>query len=233
MGTHDEHVFRTDIGDDGIGPIEHVILHGAKAVLADAAERDEWDVAPRLIAMAQGPVLTEEHLPDEARETLPEEVREALRNGQMGQQMLFHQLDINPEVWTTGEAAQVLGKLAKYAEKHPPNFGLLNDDELRLIGLLFVSEAWMVKARGEEMDAAREYARERHLSTHPDRVEIRMVYAVDTAGYQYMLNQERGSEVVDEHVQGPGLGDQRQRVAGEIPDALTKLLDAIVPQETL
>lgn len=217
---------RIDIEDDGVGPIEHVILHGAKTVLQRTMEADEWDLAPGLIAMAQSPIESVDDLPDDAREGLPDELRELLDGGHNGQVMQFVPFNLNPEVWTTGEPAVVLKKLARFAAKHPPDLGLGESD--RLIGLLFVSEAWMLKVpHGMDREEAMRAAGNRDLSTHPDRVEIRMVYGVDTAGFQYAISQVRGSaEPETEHVQGPGM-QAKERFVGDIPDGLEALLQAL------
>jgi hypothetical protein len=213
--------------DDGAGPIEHVILEGARLVMKDANEHDLWDQPPTLWAVTQGPVLVDaDHLPDH----LPEDVVEAIReHGALGQQLGFAPLDINPQAWTTGPPAQVLTRLSRFAAKHPPRLEEGLEQGQRIIGLLFMSEAWMVAA--EDSPELREAGIRREIHKHPGRVEIRLVYGVDLAGYHYSMRHTRGGEDSAETIQGPGIDPTgRERMSGDIPDALERLLAALTPE---
>lgn len=217
---------------DGVGPIEHVILHGARLVMQDADRVGEWDLPPALYAVAQSPLASS---PEGLPEGLPDDLRaEITEHGSLGQQLAFAPLAINDQVWTTAEPARVLSKLARYAQKHPPRLDEDLPEEGRIIGLLFVSEAWMVAAATSDMDDAKRRALHRDLHQHPDRIEIRLIYGVDLAGYHYSIRQVRGQDEMTETVQGPGIDTGgREQMRGDIPDALEQLLAALTPAEPL
>lgn len=222
MGTDEAYIRIGD--DDGVGPIERVIAHGARLLLERLDETGQWDLPPDLYAVAQGPALTAD---GQIPEDVPDDIREDISSGMIGQQLEFAPLSLNPEVWTTAPPAEVLTKLARYARKHPPRLEDALSDGARIIGLLFASEAWAVIGP-DDPDRVKDAARNRNLHQHPDRVELRLVYGVDRAGYHYSARQSRGSDEIAEHIQGPGLDDDGlERMSGEIPDALEDLLSAL------
>jgi hypothetical protein len=101
-----------------------------------------------------------------------------------------------------------------------------------LHGAAFRCESWAVDAgmpgteRRSEVSAA---SMGRKLHEHPDRVESRCVYAVDRAGTTYSVIQGRGQDEIRRHVayRKPG----RPEVSGIIPDALDKLVTALLGVE--
>jgi len=98
-----------------------------------------------------------------------------------------------------------------------------------LHGTAFRCESWMVDGgrpgteRRSEVTAA-SMAKRLHL--HPDRVEIRNMYAVDRAGITYAAVQRRGSSDVERTVLYPGSG--KGGFTGTIPSALDQLVTALL-----
>lgn len=235
--TDDEHFIKIE-NEDGVGPIEHVILHGARLVMNDANENDLWDQPPALWAVVQGQLHAD---PDGLPEGMPEEMRrEIVEYGALGQMLGFSPLAINPEAWATGPVARVLSKLARWATKHPPRLEEDLEPGQRIIGLLFMSEAWMLATRDLDENDTQDTVAAAHrgeLHLDPRRIEIRMVYGVDLAGYSYAIQHKRDSDEPDmETINGPGVpkeGRGRLQMVGEIPDALTLLLSALTPEDSL
>lgn len=233
MGVDDEAYVKIG-NEDGVGPVEHVILHGARLLMKDANETGEWDQPPGLWAVTQAPMLVDlDNLPEE----IPEDLREEIASGAVGQRLGFSPLEISDQVWTMAPPATVLSRLARYAVKHPPRLETALEGEERIIGLLFMSEAWMVAGPVgpvDDDDDVREAGARGELHKHPDRIEIRLVYGVDRAGYQYAIRQARGHDELSESVQGPGIDPGPQgHLEGHIPDAMVELLAVLAPEDTL
>lgn len=107
-----------------------------------------------------------------------------------------------------------------------PAFGaaMVEDLDSRFFGWAFVNEAWSVEQTAQE-------ARERYasddpsISTLPDRVEIRLITAVDIYARTYMVGRQRGKKPVD------WTDDERLRdVGGRIHQGLVDMVLGCVRQ---
>jgi hypothetical protein len=90
-----------------------------------------------------------------------------------------------------------------------------------LYGLVFVTEAWMLRAPlGTEPQMPADYevaARNHTVSTHPDRVETRFLYCVSTRGDVAALNHERDGIV-------EAFDPDKGNFDGQVPDLLHALI---------
>ena len=97
-----------------------------------------------------------------------------------------------------------------------------------LIGLAFFCEAWAVTvaANAAEWDAAARAAAAGAVPQHPDRVEQRMIYAVERGGRRFLVSQNRG-EPVETSVEHPD-DPAGPRNFGPAADALGAFLSAML-----
>ena len=132
------------------------------------------------------------------------------------------QLDLTvvpPAYWRYGNdnPADDLAKLAVAAPEppeHPAQIELAG-----FAGLAFMSEGWAVSPDNlTEQDERDREAGLRNFETHPRRVEVRFVNAVDINGLNYLISRERGKEQT-QHV--------RTDRIGTVPKALHVLSQAI------
>lgn len=223
---------------DGQGPVEYGFQYGVRHLLTDLVEQDLWDRPPLLAIVVQA----EESMPREellahALEHAPQEVRDRIEDGTArlgGLEMGFHPLDIPDTIWALAPVPDTIEAMAMAIREGisgieaPP-------EGVRIAGLLLATEAWALRAdklpEGEREEAQR-LAQEGDLAEHPNRVEIRMVYGVDRAGYRYSACQARGDDEIDEVVNGPGITGQL-RMAGRVPEVLEQFLAAIVGEPAL
>lgn len=110
-------------------------------------------------------------------------------------------------------AAQALG-VSDVATLLPPG----------LMALVFVTEAWTLRTpMGDEeaVAASTQAARDHTLHEHPDRVEAKVVTAVDINGVAYYLTKARGQAEI-EHV--VGMTGTDRAIGGDIINAIEYLL---------
>lgn len=87
-----------------------------------------------------------------------------------------------------------------------------------ILGFALVSEAWArMTTAGEDLHSGGP------ISEHPDRIEIRNVVAVDTAGITYQLIRTRGEDTV--YAMRGGSGDPLH-LGGQITEGLRELMEA-------
>lgn len=107
--------------------------------------------------------------------------------------------------------------------------GMREDQELvaammpdDLIAVALTTEAWqLVPKTRAEADAQKSYRDKRLIHTHPDRVECRMITAVDVDHVRYGISQPRGGSPM--HMVGMGRGSKTY-YAGDVPNALEYLM---------
>ena len=87
-----------------------------------------------------------------------------------------------------GQHLKFLATLLRYARSKTA------DGETTIRGFVFATEAWMVTAGREGEDELMEFARERRISEHPERVEIRLTTGVLADGSENTLSHARGQE---------------------------------------
>lgn len=133
-------------------------------------------------------------------------------------------------VWASGPPAEVLRQMAADLKGGPAHVDVLRRHvPADLYGCAFRAEAWGVQARTGTPEAAEclAAARARRLASHPDRIEIRTVWAVDRAGISYDAMQERGSDEVTSRVVYPSPGSP-EGFAGTVFEALDDLVTALL-----
>jgi hypothetical protein len=120
-----------------------------------------------------------------------------------------------------GHPTDMLAALAVTAGENP---GMISPVDL--LAFAFVAEAWSVASpKGDKR--SREGADARQLHLHPDRVEIRMVNAVDTGGLRYVHIIPR-DPAVGERMEVVVSGQDTAHAAfrGYVMDSLAHLIDA-------
>lgn len=94
--------------------------------------------------------------------------------------------------------------------------------ESEVFGLAFVSEAWMVKASdGIDLDETRP-------AEHPSRREVRVVAAVDLAGFRYMQTRERDTLEREQRSFHRRDSAGIEEGGGYVLDSLNRLLRAVL-----
>jgi hypothetical protein len=106
----------------------------------------------------------------------------------------------------------------------------LRSPDADLHGMAFRHEGWEVVTddpHRNRFQARRvaELANEHKLSTHPQRVEIRLMYAVDRAGITYAIQQARGSAEPDRALIFPGSTDALS--TGTVVDSLDLMVTTL------
>lgn len=98
-------------------------------------------------------------------------------------------------------------------------------------GVALMCEGWgLLPGKANPAEAERYLRGELGLiSDHPDRTEVRMVYALDQDGTRFMAMRERGSDRADRWTVPAGAGPAA--LDGRVPDALARLMDAIMERQ--
>lgn len=109
----------------------------------------------------------------------------------------------------------VLAFLADVCADNPPPL------EYDVFGLAFVSEAWTVYHVAEEDRPAPGTIHE-----HPDRREVRIIAAVDLAGFRYLHSIERETE--ERHEVSHRRGEVDQEADGYILESLDRIMQALL-----
>jgi hypothetical protein len=137
-------------------------------------------------------------------------------------------LTVPDEIWHAAPPAEVLAGLAAASES--PAADLLREVVPEgLHGMAFFTEIWMASAptgtAAAEDLVKRARAAGGRVSTMPERVEARSIWAVDRAGISYTAFQVRGSDEVKRSVSCPKAG---QPFTGAVPRALDRLVTAFL-----
>jgi hypothetical protein len=137
-------------------------------------------------------------------------------------------------LWAAGRAPEVLENIAN----------LLTDPRFRpysvdLHGMAFRHEGWEVIIDEPKDPASRfkaervsEMSKEHTLYTHPERREVRMMYAVDRAQITYQAHLARGDAKATGIVSFPG--NARMQMTGSVLEALDSMVASLtgIPQQT-
>lgn len=187
-----------------------------------------WDMPPLFAA------LVRHILPEELNEALTQflnEVRGGPRNRAMGMMLQMIPLDLPDDVNTDQgpHIAQIIEVLAEHIGKDSGPFrDAINRDRAEgrdeeLLAWMVIVEAWMVEESDVNQDTLWS---DLTPANRPDRVEVRVVSAVDRAGYTYQLSRKRKNGerlmVLDMHQ----TDDPMHGMQGRIPAALAALMDA-------
>jgi hypothetical protein len=137
------------------------------------------------------------------------------------------QVDVPASYWSAAPPARVLEALAGGLGDFS---GLLQPAAPEgLHGAAFRCEMWEVRADPGTEEETRAAAVERRLSAHPDRVEVRSMWAADRGGASYGVTLERESGSVRRLVTYPKPGVPG--FTGIIPAALDRLVTAMLGVE--
>jgi hypothetical protein len=135
------------------------------------------------------------------------------------------QIPVPGRMWA-GPPAQILLAMADGMAEFAPL--LQSAAGPGLYGAAFRCEAWGVQAPQGDREALRQMIADgngRRISTRPDRVEVRQLWAVDRARTTYMASQERGSDEVVTDFRQPDPGMDH---TGDIFTALDGLVSAFL-----
>jgi hypothetical protein len=148
MGTDDE---------ADVDMLAEGMVFAAEQVVEHLAKADEWDLAPRLYVIGHGPIQTEAEVPEWVRSA----GGEPMEADALGMRMMLTQVEVPDWAWAEAqEPYRALEAIAALIEEAGPPPEVASQD-LRIMGSLFVSEAWMLKRTGGDGDAeawAREQA---------------------------------------------------------------------------
>ncbi len=135
-------------------------------------------------------------------------------------------LRVPPFVWDADRPPQVLEAIAEGVNAAARR-GRAPAPPQGLHGAAFFFEGWQLyndPADPEAMARIHRLAGQHRLYTHPDRVEVRFICAVDRAGFSYQAALRRDTGELDSEVQRNRTGQS----AGTIPEALDLLVAAIL-----
>lgn len=136
-------------------------------------------------------------------------------------------LPVPDRYWAAGPPGSVLSALADGLGRFSGTLRSVTPEGL--YGAAFRSEMWEVRTGppgGEDHDQAAAMAGERRLWQHPDRVEVRAIWAVDRGGVTYDVTLERKTGDVRRQVVYPKPG--APGFSGLIPEALDKIVTTLL-----
>jgi len=189
-------------------PIAEAVALALRDVIEGEGKKG-WDQPPSLWIILRNPLIT-----NEKSLTVPLAVVE---------------MDTGP-FFTMGTPADQLAWLAQKAStgtfKQPTETGA------QAIGFAFLTEAWVIAAPKEGFsDEALAATRNRQIKTLPERIEVRIVSAVDTSGTIYSLMVPRDPTKFDRTETHARPGEQSGTGAvitgGYVIDSLTTLVESI------
>lgn len=135
---------------------------------------------------------------------------------------------IDQDIFDFGHPAEILGEFAQAVEDNAAAFRRAIPPSL--VGVAFFCEAWTVTYKTH--DDARRAARHRITQPpgeHPERVEQRVLIALERSGIRFCAGQTRGGEVETEFEHAR---TEDPKHAGRIPAVLAQLLNAILGTDT-
>jgi hypothetical protein len=197
----------------------------AAGIASGIAEHEEemdkvgWDVEPNIWSMYGS-------LP-------PTDIADSMqRAGFQMMAMMFKPINFQLPEWDGPIMAQVLHFLAdNIRESTEAREALRNDfcvHGMDMLGWMLTNEAWMITGDDTEVGVDRDGNQNEHYvrpSQHPKRIEIRVVTAVDTAGFHYQVMRERVSNRVRMIVDFRE--DEATKLQGRLFEALADAASAI------
>ncbi|MDH6130358.1 hypothetical protein [Kitasatospora sp. GP82] len=175
-----------------------------RAIEAREGERRGWDQPPRLFAL---------HLAD-------------IDSGAIELRV------VPPRLWAVPGHRNPADALAAFAARFPEPEAVghlaFADSPGGFAGLAQMHEGWAAPDDAEESaeERARRAAGERTYKDRPDRLEVRLVIAVDINGHSYLLRRIRGGEA--EMVSTAATDDRHiSQARGRVPHALGRLVHAV------
>lgn len=182
-------------------PLTAATMEALTRYLTEHVQGDVWDECPELLVLSR-------------LDTGPSMILQAAAP-----------LGVPDVVWTMAPAHRVLAVVGDALRQIGPP-----DLPGEPVGVTLLSEAWLlelpVDATPEQRREAERWCQTHSIADHPHGKEVKMVTAVDTAGYLYFLQWTRGAARPFTQVtrnDHPG-----SVVAGRIPDALGGVLDALL-----
>jgi len=125
------------------------------------------------------------------------------------------------------EALSMIADMMEAGRFRPPP----DDPDGVLHGMAFRHEGWWAYgADGEfalnsaEGRLAMHHAKEHLIYTRPDRVEIRMMVAVDRAGITYQVIQPRGEERAERLIMFPNAAPEEPHATGLVVESLDRMV---------
>lgn len=175
-----------------------IVLNALASILAAEAALDQWDARPSIGLIAR-----------------------------RGEDFELVPVELN-QVWELSDPATVLAVIAVAVENRPADipFPAVLPEGYVLGGTAMMTEGWGLDLKGltdAEIDAAMELASTHDLGEHPNRVEVKMLAAVDVEGVHYIAHFQRGDDA-------PSLveqSDENKELSGRIYEGLTRLLAAL------
>lgn len=185
-----------------VDPIAAATLHFFKERMSEWMAADIWDLPPELVLIVRryvaGVGIVHAHFP----------------------------FGLGANLWVDRPVWKVLAVIAEAVQQIGHPIDLPGDAEV--VGVAMLSEGWALRAPDPAAAAvAKAWADEHSISNHPDRVEMKMIMAVDTAGFRYLVEHARGEAEALSQVD-TGLGVRDARLDGRLYDRLSQILDAAV-----
>jgi hypothetical protein len=173
------------------------------SILEAEVALDQWDASPSVGLMAE-----------------------------QGEEFRLVPVQLSERFWTSLDPASMLDVLAR-AIVHPQRMagGISLPVEwpegFRLTGVALFTEGWGLDLTGlppKAKDKALKLSETRQLSTHPNRVEIKMIAAQDVSGGRYSISWRRGAPgPLEMHQDIPG----GYQLSGRVFDGLEAILSAL------
>lgn len=176
-------------------------LEALAALLAAEAALDNWDVAPSVGLLTR-----------------------------RGEDFELVRFEMSEQFWSMSDPVTLVGVLA-VAVNHPdrPSWVTIPariPEGYTLDGVALFTESWGLDLAGMssgEKAIAEALAESRGVANHPNRIEMKMIGAVDSAGGRYMIQYRRGDDAPHEAAED----HEGVALTGRLFDALIALLAAL------
>jgi hypothetical protein len=194
---------------DGADPIHHVLRAACWSLAERAEQLDQWDRPPELFVLVRtdGARFREiygEHINDPKLADMMDQP-EAMAVGCVP-------VPVPEPLWAAAEAHEILAMLPQVLHGMTPPQG-------EPFAIILVNEAWAVEHRpGTPMPEPGT------LDTHPDRIEMRMVVAVDLTGAHVIVRHNRGGHIEESDDGVPG-----GRMLAQLEEILQAMTDVEPP----
>ena len=191
---------------DELDPIAAGTLSWLERTLAQSVQTNVWDASPELGILLR-------------------------RQTSFGLLCVITPIEID-EVWHVAPVPDVLRAFAR-ALRHRAAPQVLADvaPGWEFAGVSLFTEGWMLSGDVTDRAEMESWTATHNIKDHPDRIEVKMLSAVDRAGMHYLVQHARGAARSEtSFVATRGHGDSNE-LGGRVPEALDSILDALLDAE--